>query len=88
MAYERCGLGTDAAMNYRAQQLDSKSRMLPAVGGLPDTASGLPPSRSTLDRSQQNMSHQVSPGQIAKYRQVYACVKQAHDIKQITIQFL
>lgn len=49
MAYERCGLGTDAAMNYRAQQLDSKSRMLPAVGGLPDTASGLPPSRSTLD---------------------------------------
>ena len=43
MAYEKCDLGTDAAMNYRAQQLDFRSRMIPAVGGQPDTDSGLPP---------------------------------------------
>lgn len=33
MAYEKCDLGTDAALNYRAQQLDFRARMNPAVGG-------------------------------------------------------
>lgn len=42
-------LGAEAAMGYRGQQLDSWLKILPAVQGGSDIASGLPFCGSTLD---------------------------------------